>query len=341
MKLLNVQKALLMLHLLLTSITSGCANYFAEGFRDPDDPARQGPTMGGRWQERGLLAEEFAANSRGEAGPGRSPASDPGNTWIAPERRDALERESRRDRSGPGLDVEVEAPTFSSTPNFVPAAKQNYRSGRVTRNDFVDHSQNEGSLWASDGQTNYYFTKNKVRSIGDIVAVKLDKDLHRDIAQEIKRSLNQREREHEIVLAQERLRQAAANPEKPQLGAPPPKPAAKASPKGKEKDKEAPSVTDHDGASASASSDNVREATYADIDVTHSIELKPDDTIMGEIVERYPNGNYKVRGIKKVPYKPGAARLVSLVGIVKSNDITEDDSILSSKLYEYRLEAAR
>ena len=61
---------------------------------------------------------------------------------------------------------------------------------------------------------------------------------------------------------------------------------------------------------------------------------------MSEIVERYPNGNYKIRGTKRIPYRNGA-RMVNLIGIVRGTDITEEDTIASGKLYEYRLEVIR
>jgi flagellar basal body L-ring protein FlgH len=62
---------------------------------------------------------------------------------------------------------------------------------------------------------------------------------------------------------------------------------------------------------------------------------------MAEIVERYPNGNYKIRGTKRVLYKNGSPRLATVVAVAKGTDIGEDDVINSGKLYEYRLEAFR
>ena len=81
-------------------------------------------------------------------------------------------------------------------------------------------------------------------------------------------------------------------------------------------------------------------ATAANIDVSKSLGIRAGDTIMAEIVERYPNGNYKLRGTKRIPYRNGY-RVLSMVGIAKGSEIAEDDTIPSGKLYEYRLEAAR
>ncbi|MGZ3689354.1 MAG: hypothetical protein ACXVBW_13710, partial [Bdellovibrionota bacterium] len=78
-----------------------------------------------------------------------------------------------------------------------------------------------------------------------------------------------------------------------------------------------------------------------DIDIGKLIEIKPGETMLSEIVERFPNGNYKIRGTKKIPYKNGPPRVVSVVAIAKGSDITEEDVIPSGKLYEYRVESVR
>jgi hypothetical protein len=85
----------------------------------------------------------------------------------------------------------------------------------------------------------------------------------------------------------------------------------------------------------------MRDPTMADVDTSKSLEIKAGDQMMGEIVERYPNGNYKIRATRRVPYRNGAARMISLVGVVKGTDISEDDAIPSGKLYEYRIEATK
>jgi len=71
------------------------------------------------------------------------------------------------------------------------------------------------------------------------------------------------------------------------------------------------------------------------------MDIKESDTMMAEIVERYPNGKLQDPRSKKVPYKGGRHRMLSLVGIARGSDIGDDDVINSGKLYEYRLEAFR
>jgi flagellar basal body L-ring protein FlgH len=92
---------------------------------------------------------------------------------------------------------------------------------------------------------------------------------------------------------------------------------------------------------AKADEPEIPQATPADVDVGKSLEVKATDVLMGEIIERYPNGNYKIRATKKVPYKGGAPRMVTVTGVVKGTDISEEDMVGSGKLYEYRVDVAR
>jgi flagellar basal body L-ring protein FlgH len=226
-------------------------------------------------------------------------------------------------------------PNPNTDPVMDPPVKRQYRNGvRATRADFVDDSQNEGSLWASDGQTNYYFSKNKVRGVGDILTINLEAGLVRDIAQDARRTLSPREREFEMNLAQERLRAKA-------LGLPGPDGPAD----GKDQvasSAAAPARSPAASPSATPAPEvDIPSAKLTDIDVGKSLALKAGDTMMAEIVERYPNGNYKIRGTKRVPYKGGPPRFVNLTAVVKGTDIAEDDTVASSKLYEYRIDATR
>jgi flagellar basal body L-ring protein FlgH len=85
----------------------------------------------------------------------------------------------------------------------------------------------------------------------------------------------------------------------------------------------------------------VPRATFEDVDLSKSLEAKSGDILMGEILERFPNGNYKIRAVKRVIYKYGPPRVVSIIGVVKASDINEEtDQIHSERLYEYRVDVA-
>ena len=247
--------------------------------------------------------------------------------------------------------------TSSNSPIYLPKSPRRYvEGGRTTREDFIDHSQEEGSLWASGGQTNYFFTKNRVRSHGDLITLILDDDLYRDVLAEVSRTLSYPEKEFELSVAQDNLKSkmiadrlksrrdavttSSAAPEAAQGRSEPAANSSKASSVGVPAENPAKSAQNAEiNESIRELEKNVPRARLTDIDISKSIELKLGDSLMGEILERYPNGNYKIRAVKKVTYKNGPPRLVSVVGIVKNSDIGEEnESIHSARLYEYRVE---
>jgi flagellar basal body L-ring protein FlgH len=342
-------QALLLLALVAIS---GCGKFLGNLRRDLDDSdGYTEPVVGGRWAERGFLAGDMPESGHAPARYSavghseRAPASMSSGgevgqqSWVSRDNMDANRRDRYRgqDYSGDGSE-EQSQPTFLSSSNVPPASKRQYRA---TRADFQDQAQNEGSLWASDGQTNYYFTKNKIRGVGDIVTITMEPEMLKDVKNEFRRSLTFREKELEVNLAQERIRRKAYGLE----------PLDEDPSEGKKKDQVSTSaaapqreaLTPEQAAKEADRIANLEipNATVSDINVGPSVEIKPGDTMMAEIVERYPNGNYKIRATKRVSYKNGPPRLLNLVGIARGTDITEDDLINSGKLYEYRLEAIR
>jgi flagellar basal body L-ring protein FlgH len=318
----------------------GCGSFMGNLRRDFDDsePASS-PTVGGSWSERGFLSDgapegpdRYSVVGHSERNPASDSASQgEGDSWISPERAEANARDQYRynyqnDDGSDGV-------TMSNTPNLSPPVKRQYKNGmRATRADFIDDSSNEGSLWGSDGQTNYYFTKNKVRGLGDIVTVSIEQGLYKDISAEVKRTLTPKERDYEIQLAQARLNAQAAGLPDPDA---PSKQAGSTDQVTTSQSAPAPNPS-----ASPAATPTARDATAADIDVTRSLDFKQGDTIMAEITDRYPNGNYKIRGTKRIQYKGGPPRLITLVGVARGQDFSEDDVIPSGKLYEYRIEAA-
>lgn len=235
---------------------------------------------------------------------------------------------------------------------------------RYTKDDFIDHSQEEGSLWASSGQTNYYFTKNRIRNPGDLITLTIDNDLYRDIGVEMKRVLSEGERVAEIAAVQAQFRAktfaaaeasrrdsittSAASPTKSErssstaAGTPPAQSSADSSSgtagQTENTQRFLASLSPEDYSRLEKS---VPKAGLSDVDLLPFIELKVGDTMMGELIDRYPNGNYRIKTLKRVRYKGGPPRMVSVIGIVKGSEIKEDTDIVNSdKLYEYRIEAS-
>ncbi|MGK5090169.1 flagellar basal body L-ring protein FlgH [Bdellovibrionota bacterium FG-2] len=336
-----------------------CANLAAFRGRGDEYADSDSGTYGGSWDERGFMSEGgansddepyYSSQGRGLASEG-STKSGSRSSWVSPSRQEANRRDGMRRSGGSrgGTGGEETAVSSGATPVLEPATKRLYKSpGRATRSDFIDESDNEGSLWASSGQTNYYFLKNKVRSVGDIVTVKVEPELVRDVNSEVKKTLTPLEKQLELARAQDRIRAKILGLEDPNAE----KDKDGSGKDGKEKSKDVIATAAAAPARAPAEANSVMgdkkkvelempRATVSDIDLSKSLEIKADDTMMGEITERFPNGNYKVRAIRKVAYKGGGTRLVSLVGIVKGSDINEEDVVTSGKLYEYRLEAVR
>jgi len=252
----------------------------------------------------------------------------------------------------------------SSTAAVVePERKRLYKHGeRASADDFIDQSQEEGSLWASSGQTNYYFTKNKIRNPGDIISLKIEKDIYQEIGTEIKKTLTPKEKSVEIDLLRKKyiakllsgttgsasksdqITTTAAAPVPPQTGSP----DKNANPAEVDSSDQTDSVnalrlSSQTGAPLTTAELEAKIPKFKmnDVDIYHSIQLKQGDTMMGEILERFPNGNYRIRTVKRIPYKQGSSRLVSVLGIVKSADISEDTDVINSgKVYDYRVEIA-
>ena len=81
------------------------------------------------------------------------------------------------------------------------------------------------------------------------------------------------------------------------------------------------------------------DLTFAGVDVSSVVGVKAGDTFLAEIAERYPNGNYRIRGSRRIPYR-NTTKLMTLVGIVRGNDLGEE-KITSGRIYEYRLQVVR
>lgn len=310
---------------------TGCSQLMGSLRPDLNDEYRyeSEPTSGGRMSEASLLddgrtrgpdsEESLGHRERRGTSVGRMGGQ---GSWMEPgEEREAMRRSQRESE-------DEDQPKLATRP----VLQKKYKKGdRATRADFVDDSRDDGSLWTSEGQTNYFLTKNQIKSEGDLVTVITDEDFIKDVAAELKRTLTPDEREAETEIAQERLqRKAMGLPENVTPGAgdqvASTQAAADRTPastnKAEKKDVDVPTVA------------------WADVDLRKSIEIKATDPVMMEVAERYPNGNYKLRGLKRIRFH-GQTKMISVMAIAKNSDISEDETINSGKLYEYRIEAVR
>jgi hypothetical protein len=166
---------------------------------------------------------------------------------------------------------------------------------RVTAKDFMaENTKNENSLWLEDGQSNYFFARNKLKMPGDLVTVIIEDTLRKDMVDSVKKLLPPEYRDQEIRVPGLTKDTAATTP------TPAPSPGADAAPP----------------------------------------ELSANDMLTAEVLERFPNGNVRLRGIKRVPFKR-QVRNIEVLAIVKGNEITEQDTVKSSKFFDQRVELYR
>jgi hypothetical protein len=314
---------------------SGCSQLMGGLRPDLNDEYKyeQEPTTGGRFAEGGMLDEGRFRGPDSEDSVGhndRQPSNSAGRmggqgTWLnaGEDDRNAMRR--------PTSDEDGQMPQLAQRP----VLQKKYKNGnRATRSDFVDDGKGDGSLWNSDGQTNYFLTKNNIHSDGDLVSVITDEEILKDIAAELKRTMTPDEREAEMEIAQERNRRRANGlPEDPN-----------AAPGKDDKVASAQSAAARSPASGTEGEFkkeiDVPPVAWNDVDIRKSMEMKAGDPVMMEVLERYPNGNYKLRGLKRIRLH-GQQKMVSVVAIAKHADISPEETIPAGKLYEYRIEAVR
>ena len=194
------------------------------------------------------------------------------------------------------------------------------RGDRATRADFYDNAPSDGSLWANENDGNYFFTKGKVHAVGDIISVKLDDAIIKQFAEEIKKSLTPAEQEVEMALY---LRNTDGAKNDQDL-------------------KAYRNVASDDlGSEAEEVKSRMEKAVrWSQVDLSKVIGLAPQEELRAEIVDRYQNGNFKIRAVKRVLYR-GSSKAISLVAVAPVGDFDEKDVINSGKLYEYKIRVAR
>lgn len=201
-------------------------------------------------------------------------------------------------------------------------AVSNYQRGdRATRNDFYDRSSGDGSLWSNENDANYFFTKGKVRSNGDIISIKMEEPIIRTLAEEIKKSLTPAEQEVEMALYRKNNDQAKDD-----------------------KDLSAyRNVASDDLRTSEAEEVKKRmekSVRWSQVDLSTALGVAPNEELRAEIIDRFPNGNYKIRAMKRVLYR-GSSKMMSLVAVAPAADFDEKDLINSGKLYEYKIRVAK
>ena len=270
-----------------------------------------GRPLGGAWRSRPPEIPE-ASYQHPYGGGDRYPAqaSDEGaSVGVRP-------NDERLDPSDEGVRARIEANRGYARQN------RNFALGdRATRNDFLDNAPGDGSLWANGNDANHFFTKGKVRAPGDIVSVKVDDVFVRQIAEEVKKTLTPAEQAVEMAL---HLKNNELTKDDQDL-------------------KAYRNVASEDLRSdeAQAIKSRMEKAVrWSQVDLSKAIALNSNEELRAEIIDRFQNGNFKIRAVKRVLYR-GHTKMVSLVAVAPAADLDDKDTIQSGKLYEYNIRVAR
>lgn len=201
-------------------------------------------------------------------------------------------------------------------------AVNNYHRGdRATKGDFYDRTSGDGSLWSNENDANYFFTKGKVRTGGDIISIKMEEPILRQLAEEVKKSLSPAEQEVEMALYRKNSDLAKDD-----------------------KDLSAyRNIASEDLKTTEAEDVKARmekSVRWSQVDLSTAIGITPNEELRAEIIDRYQNGNYKIRAVKRVLYR-GSSKMMSLVAVAPAADFDEKDLINSGKLYEYKIRVAK
>jgi len=189
---------------------------------------------------------------------------------------------------------------YSENPQMsVPSDRQYKRMTRAKMEEDSDLGSQAGSMWVPEGQGSYLFAQNKSRREGDVLNVKLDgpslKQVETKVAV-IKKLLKQLEEQQQAEQSGGTL---AANAEGGDANRAPAAAAAAVKPEEKKDDKE---------------------------------DLSNIQQITTKIVEKLPDGNYRVRGAQ--PFMIGKREYkVIAAGLVRPEDFN-DEGISSTKMID-------
>jgi|GEM_PF-1324507 len=171
---------------------------------------------------------------------------------------------------------------------------------------------NEGSLWNADAQDGFYFTKNLLFKIGDIVVVKIEPEVNQSLNFEIA-SLLGRTSVGQVV-ADEAGRKVASEVE-----------GRVGKALGSEKIGEAVGAAAAEQATR-ALDPNARYVDISDIPV--------------RIIETLPRNSYRVEGARRI-YIKNAPYQIKLTGVVRDEDIGPQRMVASSRLFESKMELTK
>lgn len=194
---------------------------------------------------------------------------------------------------------EPTATKFSETPSVLNPSNRQYR--KMTKSKMEEESDlgsQAGSMWVNEGQGAYLFAQNKSRREGDLLSVKIEGAAQKQI-------------ETKVSVIKKLLKQLEDEELKAQQPVPLPQADNNATPNAKV-----------DAARAPAS-ETKKEEKEEPLDIA---------AVPTRIVERQPDGNYRVKGSQ--PFMIGKREYkVIVTGMIRSEDFN-DEGVSSNKLLD-------
>lgn len=191
---------------------------------------------------------------------------------------------------------------YNDNPNYGVWGQRNYKkTSKAQLEEESELDSKAGSLWVMDGQQSYYFTQNKNRKEGDFLNVRLEGAALKQVETKVSviknllQELEQQEKEDSL----QKLTSTGANPDQKTAGAEQRAPASE---------------------------------TKKVVGKEEKSEVQDIGPIQTRIVERLPDGNYRIKG--QQPFMIGKREYkVIVAGILRPEDYN-DEGINSSKIID-------
>ena len=180
----------------------------------------------------------------------------------------------------------------------------------MRREDFIDKNANENSLWDGQGQSNYLFTNNRRREMGDLITADVERELRREIQYQLWQTLPPEDRHMRRPASSDTVSNVASAPTNGDSTDPAKKADAGKSTLEKNKD-----------AAEEAAKSNLMQ------------NGKDDDTVRMEVAENAGNGLVRLVGQKRVIYH-GIAHVIEVTALVNNKDIDDQNHLKSSSFLD-------
>jgi len=183
---------------------------------------------------------------------------------------------------------------------------------RKSYNPLDDQPTFSGSLWQNSGQQNYLFSKNLEKNIGDLLTVNLEENTKKQLSDE-----------YEAIYVNESTDNQRSKYIKKLL---------------KEKDSFSRAEVKKLLKKSAQYSEKLTKQNKAPKDSKKRI-LNSDE-ITARVVDVLSNGSYKIQGVQRLVISKKPYKMI-LAGLIRSSDISPDDSVNSGKMVDTKINFVR